>query len=86
MRREKLSNDTVTAAMILAAGEGTRLRPYTLTMPKPMLPVAGRPTLEWTILWLRHYGVREVGTISSASRAFAVSTACDMTKRQDILV
>jgi len=47
-------------AMILAAGEGTRLRPYTLTMPKPMLPVAGRPTLEWIILWLRHYGIRDV--------------------------
>ena len=47
-------------AMILAAGEGTRLRPRTLTMPKPMLPVAGRPTLEWIVLWLRHYGIRDV--------------------------
>lgn len=47
-------------AMILAAGEGTRLRPYTLAMPKPMLPVAGRPTLEWILLWLRHYDVYDV--------------------------
>ncbi len=46
--------------MILAAGEGTRLRPHTLTVPKPMLPVAGRPTLEWIILWLRHYGIRDI--------------------------
>jgi NDP-sugar pyrophosphorylase family protein len=46
--------------MILAAGEGTRLRPYTLTAPKPMLPVAGRPTIEWIILWLRHYGIFDV--------------------------
>ncbi len=33
----------------MAAGLGTRLRPHTLTTPKPMLPVAGRPILEWTI-------------------------------------
>jgi mannose-1-phosphate guanylyltransferase len=47
-------------AMILAAGEGTRLRPHTLKTPKPMLPVAGRPTLEWIVLWLRFYGIREI--------------------------
>jgi len=47
-------------AMILAAGEGTRLRPYTLSTPKPMLPVAGRPTLEWIVLWLRQYGIRDI--------------------------
>lgn len=33
-------------AVIMAAGLGTRLRPHTLTTPKPMLPVAGRPILE----------------------------------------
>ncbi len=46
--------------MILAAGEGTRLRPHTLTVPKPMLPVAGRPTIEWIVLWLRYYGISEI--------------------------
>lgn len=36
-------------AIILAAGLGTRLRPYTLTTPKPLLPVQERPILDWTI-------------------------------------
>lgn len=35
-------------AIILAAGLGTRLRPYTLTTPKPLLPIHGRPILDWT--------------------------------------
>jgi NDP-sugar pyrophosphorylase family protein len=36
-------------AVIMAAGLGTRLRPYTLTTPKPLLPVQGRPILDWTL-------------------------------------
>jgi NDP-sugar pyrophosphorylase family protein len=36
-------------AIILAAGLGTRLRPHTLTTPKPLLPIQGRPILDWII-------------------------------------
>ncbi|CAN5485309.1 N/A [soil metagenome] len=35
--------------IILAAGKGTRLRPHTNTVPKPLLPVQGRPILDWII-------------------------------------
>ena len=36
-------------AIILAAGLGTRLRPHTLDTPKPLLPVRGRPILDWSL-------------------------------------
>src|SRR5262245_47128373 len=35
--------------IILAAGLGTRLRPHTLTTPKPLLAIQGRPILDWTL-------------------------------------
>jgi len=47
-------------AMILAAGEGTRLRLLTKHCPKPMLPVGGRPLLEHLLKLLRSHGVKEV--------------------------
>lgn len=47
-------------AMILAAGRGTRLRPYTDTTPKPMLNVRGRPLIEHQLDWLKAAGVYEV--------------------------
>ena len=46
--------------VILCAGEGERLRPLTLSTPKPLLLVRGRPLLDWTIDWLRRSGVRDL--------------------------
>jgi mannose-1-phosphate guanylyltransferase len=46
-------------AMILAAGLGTRLRPITYGMPKPMVPVVNRPVMEHIARLLAHHGFRE---------------------------
>jgi len=47
-------------AMVFAAGEGQRLRPITDQTPKSLVPVAGRPMIEYPLLLLRHYGIKEV--------------------------
>ncbi|MBV33536.1 MAG: mannose-1-phosphate guanylyltransferase [Porticoccaceae bacterium] len=47
-------------AMILAAGLGYRMRPLTLKIPKPMLPIAGKPVLQHHIERLAKVGVREL--------------------------
>lgn len=47
-------------AVIMAGGFGTRLKPLTDRMPKPMLPVAGRPVMEWIVEKLRHAGIRQL--------------------------
>src|SRR5450756_515734 len=47
-------------AMILAAGSGTRLRPLTDRVPKAMVPVVGKPVLQYAVERLRDSGVREI--------------------------
>jgi mannose-1-phosphate guanylyltransferase len=46
-------------ALVLAGGEGTRLRPLTLTTPKPVMPLAGRPFLSFMLDWLARHGIDE---------------------------
>jgi mannose-1-phosphate guanylyltransferase len=47
-------------ALILAGGEGTRLRPLTSTMPKPVVPLANQPFITFMLEWLRRHGVDDV--------------------------
>ncbi len=47
-------------AVILVGGQGTRLRPLTLTVPKPMLPLMNRPFLEFQIDLCRRHGIKDI--------------------------
>jgi len=47
-------------ALIIAGGQGERLRPLTTDRPKPMVPIAGRPILEHQIEWLHGEGVTNI--------------------------
>ena len=46
-------------AMILAAGKGTRVRPLTYDLPKPMIPILGKPVMAYLVEHLSRYGVTE---------------------------
>jgi mannose-1-phosphate guanylyltransferase len=47
-------------ALILAGGEGTRLRPLTTTVPKPVVPLVDRPFIAFMLDWLRSHGVDDI--------------------------
>src|SRR6202042_1612969 len=47
-------------AVILVGGEGTRLRPLTSTIPKPVVPLVDRPFISFMLEWLREHGIEDV--------------------------
>jgi mannose-1-phosphate guanylyltransferase len=47
-------------AVILVGGEGTRLRPLTSTVPKPVVPLVDRPFITFMLEWLRQHGIDDV--------------------------
>jgi len=54
-----MSDTKITCAVIMAAGEGSRMRPLTYTMPKVMLPLAGKPILEHLMIEMAAAGIRD---------------------------
>lgn len=50
----------MTRAVILAGGEGTRLRPYTTVLPKPLMPVGDRPVLDIVVRQLKAHGIERI--------------------------
>ena len=61
-------------AVIQAGGKGTRLKPYTLVLPKPMMPVGDQPVIEILLKWLRRNSIKDVnittGHLAHLLRAF----------------
>lgn len=55
-----MSSARPTQAFVLAAGFGTRMRPLSFDLPKPLMPLWNKPVLERTLLLLRRWGVRDV--------------------------
>ncbi|MHC1683856.1 MAG: sugar phosphate nucleotidyltransferase [Clostridiaceae bacterium] len=47
--------------IIMAGGEGSRLRPLTCNLPKPMMPMIGKPVMQYAIELLKKYGIRDIG-------------------------
>ena len=62
----------VVQAVIMVGGKGTRLRPLTDTTPKPLLPIAGRPCLEYVIRSLSDSGIRQI-ILACGYRSEAIS-------------
>jgi len=60
-------------AVILAGGQGSRLRPYTTVLPKPLLPVGDLPIAEIIIRQLGHYGIKNI-IISTGHLAGLIET------------
>jgi mannose-1-phosphate guanylyltransferase len=62
-------------AVIQAGGKGTRLKPYTLVLPKPMMPVGDQPVIEILLKWLRRNSIEDVH-ITTGHLAHLIQTYC----------
>jgi mannose-1-phosphate guanylyltransferase len=68
-------------ALILAGGEGTRLRPLTLTWPKPAVTLVDRPFIAYMVDWVARHGITDV-VIACGFGSDAVREALDDDRRQ----
>ncbi len=74
---------TIEQAMILAAGYGTRMRPLTDTLPKPLVPVAGRPLVEYALEKLAGIPGLHDAVINISYRAEQMEDYLDRRKAED---
>lgn len=84
-RMEQLVDDITGQAVVMAGGLGTRLRPFTDEVPKPLVPVAGRPILDHTLSRLRRSGIENV-VISLNYRGDQIRRHIGTGRRRDLKV
>jgi NDP-sugar pyrophosphorylase family protein len=72
-------------AIILAGGKGTRLKPYTISLPKPLVPVGDFPILEIILRQLKHFGFTHV-TITVNHLAELIQAYCGGGSKWDIKI
>jgi NDP-sugar pyrophosphorylase family protein len=71
--------------VIQCGGKGTRLRPYTMILPKPLMPIGSRPVLELLIKWLRRNGADEV-YITTGYLGHLIRTVCGNGSQWDLRI
>jgi NDP-sugar pyrophosphorylase family protein len=72
-------------AVILAGGKGTRLRPFTATLPKPLVPVGDQPIIEIVLRQLKHFGFKDV-IISTGHLAELIQAYCGNGRRWGVKI
>lgn len=72
-------------AVILAGGRGTRLAPYTTTLPKPLMPIDDMPILEIVLRQLAHYGFEEI-TLAVGYLAELIMAYCGDGRRWGVTI
>lgn len=72
-------------AVIQCGGQGTRLRPYTMVLPKPLMPVQSQPVLELLLKWLRRNDLREI-YITTGYLGHLIKSFCGDGRRWDLSI
>jgi NDP-sugar pyrophosphorylase family protein len=71
--------------VIQCGGKGTRLRPYTMVLPKPLMPVGSKPVLELLLKWLRRNGAQEI-YITTGYLGHLIRTVCGDGRQWDMVI
>jgi mannose-1-phosphate guanylyltransferase len=71
--------------VIQCGGKGTRLKPYTMILPKPLMPVGSKPVLELLLKWLRRNGTQEI-YITTGYLGRLIRTVCGDGRQWDMRI